>query len=81
MSHHDAIITLDATTLDAITGGATGSDAQLTTALQGITSSLAKPNQNTSNSSLSAMLPMLLMLKGGRGGACRCGCGMSGCGR
>jgi hypothetical protein len=81
MSHHDELTTIDPATLDEVAGGVTASsNAQLTTALQGITSSLAAQPANNSNS-LSSMLPFMLMLgKGGAtGGACPCGCGMANC--
>ena len=86
MSHHDELPSIDLTT---VTGGTVGSSSsgsgssdQLTTALQGITSSLAYLKKDTGGSSFEKMLPMLLMLRGGGGGgACPCGCGMSRCGR
>ena len=81
MSHHDELTTIDPSALDEVAGGVTSSsNAQLTTALQGITSSLATPPANSSNS-LSSMLPLMLMMgKGGGGvGACPCGCGMANC--
>jgi hypothetical protein len=89
MSHHDDLPTIETATLDEVTGGvtSTGSNAQLTTALQGITSSVAGLGANNSNggSSLQSLLPMMLMLGrgggAGGGGACPCGCGMANCGR
>jgi hypothetical protein len=71
--------------LDAVTGGATtssstASDAQVSAALQGITASLANlKSQNSGGSSISQLLPLMLIAKGGTGGACPCGCGMANC--
>jgi len=95
MSHHDELPSIDPSTLEDVTGGVTstassGTDTQLTAALQGITSqlsSLGKTN-NSSGSSLQSLLPMMLLLGkggagggGGGGGACPCGCGMASCTR
>ena len=82
MSHHDNdLTTIDPSVLDEVAGGVTSSsNTQPTTALPGITSSLATPPANSS-SSLSSMLPLMLMMGkgGGGGGACPCGCGMANC--
>jgi hypothetical protein len=90
MSKHEELPTIDAAALEAVTGGATSSDAQLTAALQGIKSSLSSiGNTNNSGNALTQMLPFLLMARGGGGssapataaaaGACPCGCGMANC--
>jgi hypothetical protein len=79
------LTTIDLTTLADVAGGtvsssSSSSDAQLTTALQGILSSLGKTGQNSGGSFQSLMpIMMMMMLGGGRGGRCPCGCGMSGC--
>jgi hypothetical protein len=92
MSHHDELPSIDPSTLGDVTGGVTstasassGSNAQLTAALQGITSQIASLGQNnnsSSSSSLQSLLPMMMLLGrggGGGGGACPCGCGMANC--
>ncbi len=88
MSHHDELPSIDPTSLEDVTGGVTskassGTNTQLTTALQGITSQLSSlgKNSNSSGNSLQSLLPMMLLLGkgGGGGGACPCGCGMANC--
>ncbi len=87
MSHHDELPSIDPAALDDVTGGLTStpstspaSNAQVTTALQGITSSLSSlRNNNSGGSSMQSLLPMMMMGKGGSGGVCPCGCGMASC--
>ncbi len=92
MSQHDELPTIATSDLDDVVGGVTststassGNNAQLTAALQGITSQIAsigKTNAASSGSSLQSLLPMMLMLgKGGGagGGGCPCGCSKASC--
>lgn len=90
MAHHDQdqLPSIDLESLSTITGGATArspstpdANAELTTALQGITSSLASLKNNNNQSSFSQLLPILALSGGlgGKGGACPCGCGMANC--
>jgi hypothetical protein len=76
--------TIEVDRLDDVTGAAApSSDTQLTAALQGIMSSLKSigaQNNTAGGSSISQLLPLLLMARGG-GGACPCGCGMANCAR
>jgi len=78
--HH--FTTIARATLADVGGGtvtSSSSSAQLTTALQGISSSLASVGQN-SGSSMQSLLPIMMMAMSARGGGgCPCGCGMSGC--
>lgn len=91
MSHHDELPCIDPSALDEVTGGVTtkpssssGTNPQLATALQAITSQISSLGQNSGNNSggsLQSILPLMLMLGkgGGGGGACPCGCGMANC--
>lgn len=86
MSHHDQLPSIDAETLDDVTGGVASSSSasgQVATALQGIMSelkSVGSASSSNSGNALSQMLPFLLMARGGAGGgACPCGCGMANC--
>lgn len=85
MPHHTTdLVSIDAATLEEVGGGTvssggSGSSDQLATALQSIQSSIANLSKTNSSSpfgSLSQMLPLLLMMRGGGGG---CGCGRPGC--
>jgi hypothetical protein len=82
MSKHDQdeLPTIDTADLVEVSGGTHRpghNDSQLTAALQSITSSLsALKNQNdTSNNSLTQMLPFLMFAKGGGGGCPGGNCG------
>lgn len=77
MSKHEQeeFPTIDAADLAEVSGGTHKpghNDAQLTAALQSITSSLSalKNQNNGSNNSLTQMLPFLMFAKGGAGGGC-----------
>jgi hypothetical protein len=88
-NHEDQLPSIDADTLEDVTGGVTSSssnNAQVSAALQGIQSSLKNLGQTNNNSgnALSQILPFLMMSRGGAGGgggACPCGCGMANCRR
>ena len=83
MSKPEEFSTIDEADLGDVTGGATtrstgtsGSNDQVTAALQAITSSLSSLKNNNANSGtgIQSLLPMLLLAKGGGGGACPSGC-------
>lgn len=85
MSTPTELPTISVDDLDDVTGGVTtaspsSSNAQVSAALQSVTSSIASlaSQQNTSGSSLSQLLPIMLMARGA-GGGCPCGCGMANC--
>lgn len=71
----DQLPSIDISALSTVTGGAhkAGHNDQVTAALTSITESLksiGKQNTNNSSSSLSQMLPLLMLAKGGAGGGC-----------
>jgi hypothetical protein len=77
----DNFTAIDPETLDDVTGGvatATSNNAQVTAALQSVTSSLAALQNQNSQSSFSQLMP-LLALGGLGGGKCPCGCGSGNC--
>lgn len=73
--HIEDLPSIDLSALSAVTGGAhkAGHNDQVTAALTSITDSLkaiGNQNANNSSSSLSQMLPLLMLAKGGAGGGC-----------
>jgi len=85
----ESIPTIDTESLDEVTGGAdatTDQQAQITTLLQSIQSSIKNlgSNNNNSSNSFAQLLPFMLLMRGSGGfggGGGSCGCGMPGCGR
>lgn len=84
MPKHDQteLPSIDDADLSEVTGGnhrpghTSGSNAQITAALTSITDSIKNlNNQNTSGSSISQLLPMLMLAKGGAGGCPGGNCG------
>lgn len=73
---HDELPSISDADLAEVTGGAhrpghtSGSSAEITAALASITSSLKSLGNQNGQSSISQLLPMLMLAKGGVGGGC-----------
>jgi hypothetical protein len=82
MSSPTELTSISLDDLDEVTGGTTSttsSDAQVSAELQNITTSIANLKSGNNRSSISQLLPLLLMAKGRARGPCPCGCGMANC--